>query len=251
MGPSTYLAYNRENKKASWFRTKEWDNYVVNHPDYNFSVTIADVGYLGLVTFEIVDYKEQKVYADGLQKFFTKGQWALPVSSQIGDIEFYEERFYLKITRMKDKRKIEFNFPTFDDRGLSGNITMFQDPTKDSIVKVNRYKKKKLFCARDHFGIRPLFYYESEDLFAFSTEVKGLLELSKVPVQVDESWIAEHSATIYSEQFRTPYKNIYRLEPAYHVEVGRGEIEFKKYWVFFINFKNVASNDTSVNKKLS
>ena len=38
------LHYNRDKVKASWFRLKEWDNYVVNHPDYNFSVTVADVG---------------------------------------------------------------------------------------------------------------------------------------------------------------------------------------------------------------
>jgi hypothetical protein len=166
------LRYNREKRRASWFRTKEWDNYVVNHSDYNFSVTIADVGYLGLVTFEIVDYKEQMVYSDGLQQFFTRGTWNLPISSEKGNIEFHEERFDLKIIRTENKRTIEFDFPTFADRGLNGNLSIYQDPTKDSIVKVNRYKKKKLFYYSDKIVWMPVegVVHFGEKKYEFSTQ---------------------------------------------------------------------------------
>ncbi len=143
------LRYNREKVRAKWYRLKEWDNYVVNHPDYNFSVTIADVGYMGLITFEVMDYKEQKVYAGGLQKFFTKGTWSLPTSSEQGDIEFHNEMFDLNIKKLPDKREISFDFPTFAEKGLKGKLVLYQDPSKDSIVKVNRYKKKKLFYYSD------------------------------------------------------------------------------------------------------
>ncbi|TFG13152.1 MAG: DUF2804 domain-containing protein, partial [Promethearchaeota archaeon] len=143
------MRYNREKVRAKWHRLKEWDNYVINHPDYNFSVTIADVGYMGLVSFEVMDYKEQKVYAGGLQKFFTKGTWNLPTSSEHGDIEFHHETFDLLIKKLPDKREISFDFPNFEEKGLKGKITLFQDPNKDSIVKVNRYKKKKLFYYSD------------------------------------------------------------------------------------------------------
>ena len=143
------VRYNREKVRAKWHRLKEWDNYVINHPDYNFSVTIADVGYMGLVTFEVMDYKEEKVYAGGLQKFFTKGTWNLPTSSEQGDIEFHNEMFDLTIKKLSDKREIIFDFPTFSEKGLKGNLILYQDPSKDSIVKVNRYKKKKLFYYSD------------------------------------------------------------------------------------------------------
>jgi hypothetical protein len=143
------LRYNREKVRAKWYRLKEWDNYVINHPDYNFTITIADVGYMGLVTFELMDYKEKKVYVDGLQKLFTKGKWNLPTSSEQGDIDFHHERFELHIKKLSDKREINFEFPTFAEKGLKGSIILYQDPKKDSIVKVNRYKKKKLFYYSD------------------------------------------------------------------------------------------------------
>lgn len=143
------LRYNKERVIAGWFRLKEWDNYVVNHPDYNFSVTIADVGYMGLITFELMDYKQQKVYSDGLTKFFTKGKWNLPLSSEKGDIDFHHETFDLRIERHYDERIIRFDYPTFSEKGIKGKIVLYQDPSKDSIVKVNRYKKKKLFYYSD------------------------------------------------------------------------------------------------------
>ena len=150
------LNYNRESISSSWFRLKEWDNYVINHPDYNFSITVADVGYMGLVTFEIVDYKLQEVFSDGLTKFFTKGEWSLPLSSESGDIEFHNELFDLIISRLPDKRKIKFSYNRFCEKGLKGELTLFQDPNKDSIVKVNRYKKKKFFYYSDKIVWMPV-----------------------------------------------------------------------------------------------
>jgi len=143
------LRYNRENVRTKWYRLKEWDNYVIHPPEYNFGVTIADVGYMGLVTFEIINYKEQKVYSGGLNKFFTKGRWNLPLSSEKGDIEFHHETFDLKIERLPNKRIITVNYPAFAEKGLNGKVTLYQDAAKDSIVKVNRYKKKSLFYYSD------------------------------------------------------------------------------------------------------
>lgn len=166
------LRYNREKVRAKWHRLKEWDNYVVNHPDYNFSVTIADVGYMGLVSFEVMDYREQKVYAGGLQKFFTKGTWNLPTSSEQGDIEFHHETFDLYIKKLHDTREISFDFPSFEEKGLKGKIVLYQDPSKDSIVKVNRYKKKKLFYYSDKVLWMPVegAVYFGDKSYKFSPE---------------------------------------------------------------------------------
>jgi hypothetical protein len=125
------IRYNRENVKAKWHRLKEWDNYVVNHPDYNFGLTIADVGYMGLISFELIDYKKKEINSGGLNKSFTKGTLNLPLSSEKGDIEYHYETFDLKIERLPDKRLITFDYPTFAEKGLNGKITLYQDPKKD------------------------------------------------------------------------------------------------------------------------
>ena len=143
------IRYNREKVIAGWSRLKEWDNYQILHPDHTFGVTVADVGYMGLVSFELLDFKKKEVNKGGLTRFFTKGKFNLPLSSENGDIEFHEENFDLSIKRLPDKRIISFDYPTFAEKGMKGTITLYQDPSKDSIVKVNRYKKKKQFYYSD------------------------------------------------------------------------------------------------------
>src|SRR3989344_3092730 len=36
-------------------------------------------------------------------------------------------------------------------------------------------KKKELFCARDHVGVKPFYYYFKNGKFIFSSEIKGIL----------------------------------------------------------------------------
>ncbi|MHA1843977.1 MAG: DUF2804 domain-containing protein, partial [Promethearchaeota archaeon] len=141
-----------------WYRLKEWDNYVIMHPDYQLNITVADVGYLGQITFQFINFKTKEKYDDGMRKFFTKGRLNLPVSSLEGDMEFHEERFDLKIQRLSDKRILSFEFPSFsENKGLRGFLTLHQDPKKDSIVKVNRYpNNKKQFYYSDKIVWMPV-----------------------------------------------------------------------------------------------
>ncbi|MEO0970581.1 MAG: asparagine synthetase B, partial [Cyanobacteria bacterium J06639_18] len=41
--------------------------------------------------------------------------------------------------------------------------------------------KQTLFCARDHFGVKPFYYYQSDQVFIFASEIKALLCLPQVP----------------------------------------------------------------------
>jgi len=166
------INYNREKVAASWFRLKEWDNYVMNHPEFNVNVTVADVGYMGLISFELVDYKKQKVFSDGLIKFFTKGKLNLPKSSKEGDFEYSCDKFDLTIKKLPEKRLISFKFPTFEGEGLEGDLTLYQDMTKDSIVKVNRYEDPKKFYYSDKILWMPVegTVKFGENIYTFNTE---------------------------------------------------------------------------------
>jgi len=42
-------------------------------------------------------------------------------------------------------------------------------------------RRKRVFCARDRFGVKPFHYFVDDSLFAFASEIKGLLAHPRVP----------------------------------------------------------------------
>lgn len=88
-----------------------------------------------------------------------------------------------------------------------------------------------LFCARDHFGGRPLYYCHAPDrFFAFASEIKALLCVPGVSRRLNESRIGDYLAAIPSDKVETFYEQVARLQSAHSVTVGRGGLRFRQYW---------------------
>ncbi|MCC5637196.1 lasso peptide isopeptide bond-forming cyclase [Nostoc sp. CHAB 5844] len=92
--------------------------------------------------------------------------------------------------------------------------------------------KQTLFCARDHFGIKPLYYYyQPGHKFCFASEIKALLCLPEVPKKVNEIAIANYLHPFTEDKSITSYKNIYRLPPAHAMTVSyTGGLQSYSYW---------------------
>lgn len=91
---------------------------------------------------------------------------------------------------------------------------------------------QELFCSRDYFGIKPFYYYHSEDLFVFSSEIKAILEFvktRKVNYDVIVPFIAR-GIVDFSEM--TFFKEIYRLLPSHHLSFDLNVSKFtvRKYY---------------------
>src|SRR3989344_1450469 len=52
-------------------------------------------------------------------------------------------------------------------------------------------KDQSLFCARDHYGIKPFHYIVNDGYFAFASEMKAFLALPRFTVEFDEEIVAE------------------------------------------------------------
>ena len=92
-------------------------------------------------------------------------------------------------------------------------------------------KKSEAFIARDHFGIKPLYYTIIDDNFIFASEVKAVLEHPLVKTVVDKTGIAElfgmgpsHTPGI------SPFKNIKELEPAHFLIFNNDGLKKEEYW---------------------
>lgn len=91
-------------------------------------------------------------------------------------------------------------------------------------------RRQVLFCARDHFGVRPFYYYRSPHLFAFASEIKALLRLREVPRRLNETRVADYLVPILEDKAITFYQDISRLPSAHILIVGSQGIHLQPYW---------------------
>jgi len=87
-----------------------------------------------------------------------------------------------------------------------------------------------LVLARDHFGIKPLYYTTRNGRLAFASEVKALLELPDVPREVDPFALRQYLTLLWTPDPRTMFRGIEKL-PAGHFAVFRhGALSTEQYW---------------------
>lgn len=91
-------------------------------------------------------------------------------------------------------------------------------------------KSQTLFCARDHLGVKPFYYYQSAQGFLFASEIKALLALPQVPRQVNETRIADYLSMMMEDKSITTYQDIFRLPPGHCLQLSPVETQIWCYW---------------------
>lgn len=99
-----------------------------------------------------------------------------------------------------------------------------------------------LFCARDHFGIKPLYYTIFKDIFYFASEVKALLPfIDKVDTNVEG--LKDYLTFQLCLDGKTLFDSVSELLPAHTLVIKNGEINTRRYWEVFYepDFSHTAS----------
>ena len=91
--------------------------------------------------------------------------------------------------------------------------------------------KNELFMARDHLGIKPLFYSIKNGEIIFASEMKALFEFPSIFPCVDETGISElFGIGPAHTQGVTVFKGIEELKPAHFLIYRKNEKIIKRYW---------------------
>ncbi|MGE5702314.1 MAG: asparagine synthase (glutamine-hydrolyzing) [Clostridia bacterium] len=91
-------------------------------------------------------------------------------------------------------------------------------------------RRKIMFGARDHFGIKPLYYTETTDSFGVASEIKSLLELPGVKREVNRTGFYHYLTFQYVPDPETMYEGIYRVPPAHYFVIQNDQISLTRYW---------------------
>ncbi len=90
--------------------------------------------------------------------------------------------------------------------------------------------KKKLFGARDIFGIKPFYYYKKDGQFMFGSEIKSFLSHPCFEKQLDEALIPEYLSYEYIPDERTIFKNVWKLPGSHCFTYQNGELQVERYY---------------------
>ena len=92
-------------------------------------------------------------------------------------------------------------------------------------------KNEELFIARDHFGIKPLFYTMQNNSFIFASEIKAIFQYSGVKKILNSQGIAElFGIGPAHTPGTTVFDNIFELKPSHFAIFNRSGFHLEKYW---------------------
>lgn len=88
-----------------------------------------------------------------------------------------------------------------------------------------------LRLVRDRIGSKPLFFYQTNRFFLFSTELNSLLASSLVPKEIDREALSQYLQLTYLPAPKCILKNVQKLQPALEFFVDRaGSVQKTPYW---------------------
>lgn len=92
-------------------------------------------------------------------------------------------------------------------------------------------KAETLFLARDHFGIKPLYYYQNEEgELLFGSEIKSFLDHPGFHKALNEDQLSLYLSYQYSPGEDTFFRGVKKLLPAHCLTWQGGEIKIERYW---------------------
>ena len=111
--------------------------------------------------------------------------------------------------------------------------------------------KKRLFLLRDRAGVKPLYYYVSDNSFLFSSEIKSFHQHPNFSKEINKEILPFYFQFAYIPTPHTIYKECFKLKPGHYIEYNLESncFETHKYWDindFYLMSKHTKSEDEIV-----
>jgi asparagine synthase (glutamine-hydrolysing) len=96
--------------------------------------------------------------------------------------------------------------------------------------------QQRLFCARDHFGVRPFFYAQCGQVVVFSNTLDCVRLHPAVSRELNDSAIADFLLFgVNQDAVTTSFRDIRRLAPAHSITWSKAATRCRRYWTLPID----------------
>ena len=87
-----------------------------------------------------------------------------------------------------------------------------------------------LFVARDHFGVKPFYYFHDAARFAFASEIKALLQIPGIDAELDAQSLHQYLTFLWVPDPKTMFRKVLKLPAGHYGILRNGEFAVTQYW---------------------
>jgi len=150
------LEYNRSEIAASKWRIKEWDYYAILNPEYGVALTVADLGYTGMVTLVFFDFKNPFVQMKTKLVWFPFGAFKMPSSSKEGNVSFSSDELKVEFIKEKGKRFLKgYAKAFFNENDLTIDLELTEANDDTMVIATPWKENKKAFYYNQKINCMP------------------------------------------------------------------------------------------------
>ncbi|MDL2236169.1 DUF2804 domain-containing protein, partial [Christensenellaceae bacterium OttesenSCG-928-L17] len=139
------LTYDRNAIRVGKLKIKEWDYYLVNDGEYGIALTIADNGYMGMISASLLDFKRQWEHTQTVIKPFSMGKYNMPASSECGDVVFAQSGLDMRFIKEENARRLQCTFDNFHEKKALTLDIHLDEPMMDTMVIATPFDKPRHF----------------------------------------------------------------------------------------------------------
>ena len=139
----------------------------------------------------------------------------------------------------QDLKKKYADYPYRGTSDTEVILAMYQKKGKESLNELPgmfafaiwNEETQELFCARDRFGEKPLYYATGKNgEFVFASEIKAILASGLIVPKINNQALYHFLQYGYVSAYQSIYSNIFALPPAHFLVYSNGNISIERYY---------------------
>jgi len=202
------------------------------------------------------------VYCEGPIALGQQMLWTTPESLH-EKLPFHDEKSGLVITadaRIDNRKELSTKLVIEDKEDVADSYFILKAYEKwgekcpehllgDFTFAIWDEDEEKLFCARDHMGVKPFYYFLNDEMFIFGTEIKAILATSLIHKKINEEKLALFLMRDIMDGELTFYEDIKSLQAAHFLIISRYKAVIDRYWTLNPNLQIRMDSDKEYETK--
>jgi asparagine synthase (glutamine-hydrolysing) len=147
-------------------------------------------------------------------------------NGEIYNFQDLREPLESKGHRFRSHSDTEVLVHLYEERG----VDMLQDLNGMFAFAIWDARKRQLLLARDHVGVKPLYYWVDRERIYFASEIKALLRVPEIPNELNVAAVPDYLAFLWAPGGETLLRGIQKLEPGHFLLWRDGQVQVKPWF---------------------